>query len=106
MSAALTQLAASALVGLTRKPPVWPAASGGIGEVLTGMEDGEAEVRFLRTAGVLAVAAEAGQEAAKVEGALPPAPVDDATDQQGAGVLEPRQRGFTQGEMGAHAARK
>ncbi|HEX2748941.1 MAG TPA: DUF5691 domain-containing protein [Verrucomicrobiales bacterium] len=77
MASALTQLSASALVGLSRKPPAWPAVPGGIGELLASMEGTEPEAQFLRTAGVLAFAAEAGQEPAVVAGTLEAAPAEE-----------------------------
>ncbi len=77
MSSVLTELSTSALVGLSRKPPVWPAAAGGIGDVLAGLEGMEPEIRFLRAAGILAFAAEAGQQPALLPDVLPSAPAEE-----------------------------
>lgn len=73
----LEPLAAAALLGTSRRPPVWPQVPGALGELLTQLDSTEPEARLLRTAGVLDLALEAGQEPAPAGPTFPEAPPEE-----------------------------
>lgn len=73
----LEPLAAAALLGTSRRPPAWPQLPGALGELLTQLDSADPEARLLRTAGVLDLALEAGQEPTPAGVAFPEAPPEE-----------------------------
>lgn len=73
----LEPLAAAALLGTSRRPPAWPQIPGAIGELLTQLDATDPDARLLRTAGVLDLALEAGQEPTPAGPTFPEAPPEE-----------------------------
>lgn len=71
----LRELAAQVLLGTERRPPVLPTLSGALGELVDAAcpPDMDAAIRALRTAGVMAVYADAGWRAPHTDDDLPEA---------------------------------
>lgn len=93
-SSPLEPLAAAALLGTARRPASWPQIPGGIGGLITQLDAADPDARLLRTAGVLALAMEAGHAPVPAPESFPEAPAEEFPGTFSPGLLNAMGRMF------------